>query len=163
METTKVFIYCLKHPQTNEIRYIGKANNVRKRLLSHLVDSKTRKTPIYFWINKLKSEGLKPIIEVLVETDSENWQRFEIETISQFKKAGYRLLNLADGGNQPICDKEVRCKNGKANALAIHSDPVKKRFWYLKKELGAYFKKVGDTPKVLFMKEQLATRGVYFK
>ena len=86
--------------------------------------------------------NLKPEIEVLFETDIENWANDEIRTISEYKLKGYRLLNLAIGGNEPFCSKEVRQESGRKVAKLIHSDEKRKRLWYLKKELSAYISKL---------------------
>lgn len=44
-EVTIYDIYCLIDPETKRPRYIGKANDYKKRLQTHLQDSKRRKTP----------------------------------------------------------------------------------------------------------------------
>lgn len=57
-------VYALSHPISNEIRYIGVTKyDLKKRLNSHFND--TRKTHKTNWINSLKRDGLKPIIELL--------------------------------------------------------------------------------------------------
>jgi hypothetical protein len=50
----------LRDPATNEVRYIGKANDSMKRLKTHIRDSRRRNTPVYSWIKKLASKGLVP-------------------------------------------------------------------------------------------------------
>lgn len=137
-----IYIYCLKHPLTKEIRYIGKTNNLSKRLIKHLSDSKRRKTPVYNWISKLLKNNLTPEIEELLQTDIKNWPNEEIRIISEYKSNGFRLLNLALGGDEPFCDLKTRQNNGRKVASLIHLDPNKKRLWYLKKELMSYIKKL---------------------
>lgn len=157
-----VFIYGLYDPrQDGVIRYIGKANNLKKRLSSHLRDAKRRKTPVYDWINSLTRVGVIPKMILIKESTELHWVNDEISIIAEYKSKDCRLLNVALGGDQPACPREVRADNGRKNAKAIHSDPKRKRLWYLKKELGAYFKKTGDTPKVLELKKKLASAGVY--
>lgn len=39
----KTFIYTLEDPRTKEIRYIGKSDNIEKRIKSHITRSKKRK------------------------------------------------------------------------------------------------------------------------
>jgi hypothetical protein len=58
-------IYTLTDPRTNEIRYVGKANDVSQRYKAHL--NRARKHQIHKsnWIKQLKKEGLKPIIDVI--------------------------------------------------------------------------------------------------
>lgn len=48
------FIYTLSDPRTNEIRYIGKANNISKRLFSHL-QGRRKISYGYKWKYKLAS------------------------------------------------------------------------------------------------------------
>jgi hypothetical protein len=47
---TKVYIYSLTDPITNEIRYIGKSINPNQRYHSHLSRSKEVKTHTNCWI-----------------------------------------------------------------------------------------------------------------
>jgi len=96
----KKFIYTLSHPITEEIRYIGKTNNIEKRLRSHLSNhqllDKTKKNN---WIISLLRDNLIPKIEVLDETTDNNINELEIFYISLFKSWGFRLLNMTDGGD----------------------------------------------------------------
>ena len=156
-------IYTLSHPVTNEVRYIGKANDSKKRLSSHLRDSKRRNTPVYCWMRKLTSDGLIPLINVIKVTDSENWKSAEIRLISEYKSKGFNLLNVAIGGDEPYCSYEVRANNGRETAKAIHSDELRKKFWKLKLELGMYFKKANNSEHAIGLKKKLALHGIYFK
>jgi len=96
----KNFIYTLSHPITEEVRYIGKTNNIQKRLRSHLSNhqllDKTKKNN---WIISLLRDNLIPKIEVLDETTDNNINELEIFYISLFKSWGFRLLNMTDGGD----------------------------------------------------------------
>ena len=49
------FIYALKDPRTNIIRYIGKANEPYKRYKKHLNKCRDKNTHKRNWINSLKS------------------------------------------------------------------------------------------------------------
>jgi len=90
MKTT--FIYGLKDPLTKEIRYVGKSNNPRIRLSSHLRDkSKTYKVN---WINKLKRKGLGPELVVLEEVEYDKWQEKEKFYIKYYEN----LTNYTEGG-----------------------------------------------------------------
>jgi group I intron endonuclease len=101
MEEIKYTIYKLIDPLTNETRYIGLTfNDLKQRLRSHCSEnSKSHKSN---WIKKLKSEGLKPIIESIEDNISsydECCER-EIFYIEKFKLDGHRLTNSATGGNK---------------------------------------------------------------
>jgi hypothetical protein len=106
-----VFIYGLYCPD-GELRYIGKANNPKKRFASHMRESR-RRTPLYDWIGSLKKKGLIPTMKVLGETSVSDWPRMEKEFIFNARLSGERILNLADGGEMPKCSSETRSKNGK--------------------------------------------------
>src|SRR5690606_10935634 len=118
-------IYALIDPVTDEVRYIGKANDSVMRLKSHIRDAKRRDYPVYRWINKLIGNGLMPIVKVLAITD--NWQEEEKRIIKHHKEIGCKLLNVAEGGDQPYCSIEQRKKNG-AN---IVNNIKNKRLWKL--------------------------------
>lgn len=126
------FIYGLFHPETGELRYVGKANHIEKRLKSHLRDSSRRNTPLYCWMRTLASAPRIDVLEQVVDAD---WKEAERRLIA-LHRAGGRLLNLADGGDEPMCPVDVRAENGRRNASAVHSDPVRKRMWQAKQMLG---------------------------
>ena len=105
---------------TGELRYIGKSNNPKKRLGSHLRDAKRLKTPLYAWINK---HGM-PEMRVL-EANCPDWQEAERRHIADARARGERLLNIADGGDEPFCPPEVRASNWKK--LQAHPNTVAQR------------------------------------
>jgi GIY-YIG catalytic domain len=110
------YIYALIDPRTDEIRYIGKANDPKKRLVSHLRDANRRRTPVYSWILSLRKLNLVPEIRVLRLTT--DWKTAEREEITKARATGIRLLNLADGGDQPECSLKTRQENGRKVATA---------------------------------------------
>jgi GIY-YIG catalytic domain len=126
-------IYALCCPTSGEIRYIGKANDSQKRLKSHLRDSRRRNTPVYSWMRKLQTNGLTPTIKVLEIT--EDWVEAERRLISEYRAKG-DLLNLADGGDEPLCSTEIRAANGRKNARLVHDNPYRRKVWELKKAMG---------------------------
>ncbi len=129
-----IYIYALRDPDSLNVRYIGKAVDVDKRLKSHIRDSKIRNTPIYKWFRSLQKT---PVITTECVTNEQNWSFVERRIIKQYQDSGHDLLNVALGGNQPFCDTQTRAENGRKNAAAIHADPQRKRLWKLKKELSA--------------------------
>lgn len=93
----KTFIYGLKCPVTEQIRYIGKSNRPKDRYNSHLKsDDKYHKT---LWIKKLKSEGIKPELVIIDEVDYCNWEEAEKKYILLFKSFGADLTNTTKGGD----------------------------------------------------------------
>ena len=130
-----VDIYALCDPRIGAIRYIGKANCARKRFAGHLRDSRRRDTPVYRWIRKLASVGMVPELMILVSVKEDKWQETEISAISQAKVLGIDLLNVAEGGDHPLCPREVRAENGRKNAASRNH-----RLWWLKRKLGENLK-----------------------
>jgi hypothetical protein len=92
----KTYIYTLEHPETKEIKYIGKTNNPQRRLRHHLAKKKS-KCYVNSWLDSLKNKGLKPIMTIIDETE-EDWQSLEIYWIAQFKAWGFNLCNHTLGG-----------------------------------------------------------------
>ena len=94
------FIYTLSDPNTGLIRYIGKTNNIKKRLSRHLSNNHLSKsTKKNNWIISLLRNKSIPIIEVLDEVNSEDIDFYEVFYISLFKTWGFDLLNGTEGGD----------------------------------------------------------------
>lgn len=94
-----VKIYALKHPNTLEIKYIGKTERpLNIRLISHIYESKSAKikTHKHNWILKCISENIRPEIILLEECEYENWQECEKKWINQYGLKN--LTNSTEGG-----------------------------------------------------------------
>lgn len=125
METTN--IYTLTDPRTNKIRYVGKANNVSQRYKAHL--NRARKHQIHKknWIESLKREGLKPIIDVIDIVPINEWIFWETYWISQIKTWGYDLINYTNGGDGCTFGNQTSFKKGhKSWLVKTHSEETKK-------------------------------------
>jgi group I intron endonuclease len=101
MDEFRYTIYKLIDPITNEIRYVGLTfNTLKQRLKSHCSEkSKSHKSN---WIQKLRSIGVKPIIES-IEIDILSYNEVcerEIYWIDKLKSEGNPLTNMATGGNK---------------------------------------------------------------
>ena len=114
-----VIIYGLSSSEDpSNIRYIGKTNDLRKRLKKHLTKSSLKEdSHKNNWILKELDKGnfiYSTIVEVVNE---ENWQEKEIYWISEYIKMGFNLTNSTIGGeglklNQDIITKaELTKKN----------------------------------------------------
>ena len=93
------YIYGLTDPRTGEVRYVGKATDVQKRLYMHLFHA-TTELPRWRdddhkarWIRQLVNLGLVPGLVILEEVDG-NWQEAERRWIGHFEG----LTNIALGG-----------------------------------------------------------------
>lgn len=97
-----VYIYKLIDPRDNNVKYIGKTFNLKKRLSEHISEAKTRKgmkTKKENWILKLISLGLKPIINLIAEvptTEYEYWETFYIKKHKD--EFEVKLLNWDENG-----------------------------------------------------------------
>lgn len=108
------YIYTLSHPITNEIRYIGKTINIKKRYNKHINDSKYANSHNRCWINGLIKSNLKPninIIDVIEKVDSNFWEK---HYISLYKSWGFNLTNMTfggDGGNDFTKETKEKISN----------------------------------------------------
>ena len=143
----RALIYALCCPDTGEVRYIGKANDPLKRFKGHMRETRL-KSPLYSWIGKLRAAGKMPVMNVIASTIGE-WQECERVLISQYRESG-RLLNLADGGDQPMCPTHVRAQNGKNSSKLRVSTELKKRIFHSKQMIGIALKQgyVSEATKV---------------
>ena len=115
----KNVIYGLIDPDTNEIRYIGKAIDLKTRIRNHYKPSRLiSKTHKNNWINLLIKEGKRPLVTVLeLDLDEEQLNEFEIKWISNYKKIGCKLTNGTDGGDGGKISQEALEKMKQTKAL----------------------------------------------
>lgn len=93
-----VKIYVLKHPDTLEVRYVGKTiRSLSRRLGNHIANAKGNKHNKHLsnWIISILNKNKRPIIELLEECEYSVWQEREKFWISQFPN----LINLTEGGD----------------------------------------------------------------
>jgi hypothetical protein len=115
LEKRKFKIYCLKCPETYQVRYIGvTVNTLNARLSQHIFDAKKGGTYKRNWI---KSLSKKPIIELIENCNYSNWEEKEKYWISYYDN----LTNTRDGGAGVILNKseESRYKSIKAKFKKI--------------------------------------------
>lgn len=106
------FIYILKCPITDEVRYVGKTNNPNERYKNHLNKLHGEGTHKRNWINSLRNKGLKPIFEIIDVVDIEEWKEKEKYYIKYYRDAGCNLVNYTDGGDGLSFDNQTSFKTG---------------------------------------------------
>lgn len=117
-------IYTLKHPDTNEIRYVGKTiQQLKYRLATHISRSKKyRYAYVNCWIYSLLQEGKKPIIELIEEVENNQWEEKEIYWI-QYYSTRTRLTNFQLGGGHSNVGKELKEEHKKAISESLKGKP----------------------------------------
>lgn len=112
-----MYVYELVDPLTNEVRYIGRTNNLNKRYSDHVNNKKSNKHKIN-WISKLKREGYRPLMRVIALTTKKFIKEAEVKKISQKSKT-CKLINMTLGGDgclsmqQSTKDKISKALKGK--------------------------------------------------
>lgn len=96
MDTT--FIYVLKDPETEEIRYVGKSDDPKKRFYRHLKDGRIENYHRASWIKSLALRGLRPVLSILDEVLKTEWPSLECAYIEFFREQGCDLVNATAGG-----------------------------------------------------------------
>lgn len=113
-----VYIYGLKCPLANCIRYVGKSQAPTKRLIAHITHARTGyyKHHTSSWIRKLLRMGLQPELVILYEVrPSERWQDVERKFIADASLLGWKLTNSTAGGEgldyiDPVAERKYRAK-----------------------------------------------------
>lgn len=78
------YIYALLD-EFNNIRYIGKSDNIQNRLKGHIKEAKLKRTHKEKWINSMIKQNLSPELLILEECIYPLWQFFESHWISLAK------------------------------------------------------------------------------
>jgi hypothetical protein len=93
-------VYALCEPLSPDcVRYVGKAENLQRRIANHLIPSNLRrKRHVTVWLASLVKQGLRPVVKVLQEIDSGDMDEAERFWIAEMRAAGFDLTNATDGG-----------------------------------------------------------------
>ncbi len=122
-------IYTLNDPISGDVRYIGQTfRTLKTRLREHLRDKITNQHKMY-WIIKLSKLNLTPKIVLIKENlNKEECNRLEIEYIKTYKEAGYKLINITNGGDGTTGYKFLSDRTGDKNSFynKKHSEETKK-------------------------------------
>ena len=136
----KYKIYCLKNPDSNEIRYIGvtSAPYVSTRLNQHwYTANKGGQTRVSKWIRSIKK---RPIIEVIEVCTEDTWEDREKYWIKFYDN----LTNIHEGGKGVVVDRSLTSieRSSKAHEIKIvqlDDDGNLIKIWNSVKEATLYF------------------------
>ena len=97
MKTDICYLYTLRCPTTDEVKYVGKSVHPYVRLQSHLHERKSNK-PKCDWIDSLISQGLSPVMIIEKALSLEYWEDHEKRLIEKYRRSG-NIFNIQAGGN----------------------------------------------------------------
>lgn len=121
MKTT--FIYALCEPGTRTVRYIGKADKLKKRFQEHLRTSVKYRSHLGNWLRSLISRGEKPSLVSLREVPFTQWAIAEERYIRLARGCGMNLVNETDGGegmsnpSPEVLEKLSAARQGEKNPM----------------------------------------------
>lgn len=105
----ETFIYALIHPNTAEVRYIGKTIvDLEKRLGQHIsaarcVEGEKYNTYKSTWIRSLLKSDMKPALRILeIVASDQDWQEREQWWIRFGRAMDWHLTNGTDGGDGTV-------------------------------------------------------------
>ena len=127
LEKREFKIYCLKSPDTLEIKYIGvTVNTLSARLSQHIFDSKKGGTYKRNWINLILKQNKKPKIELVEICNYNNWEEREKYWINYYNN----LTNTHKGGIGIVINRseESKFKSIKAKFKSIIAISKDKKF-----------------------------------
>lgn len=132
-ENLKTYIYRLRDPITNKIRYVGKTTSPKRRYYQHcsIQANKNEKSHRSSWLISLLDKNRKPIFEIIDTCLYKNWEEIEKYWIDHHKKIGCNLCNHSYGGSGILGHKrseETKRKISKNNAKATKINKTVYRF-----------------------------------
>lgn len=93
METT--FIYALKDPRDNSVRYVGQSTSPHARLYFHMAPGRRERNPRkHDWLIDLRTNGSKPDLEILEKVYRSEADEKEFHWIRHFHDLGEQLTNV---------------------------------------------------------------------
>jgi len=130
-----IYIYSLSD-EHNNIRYIGKTTNIKRRLYAHIAESKRSNSRyVLKWVKSLLNRGFKPIINIIETCDETNWEQKEIYWIDYYKSIIPNLCNHCKGGKGGLTNNELSAeqiqkkKDIMSNTFSKFSKKDKENIW----------------------------------
>ncbi len=115
----KIHIYILKNPNTNEIRYVGQTNDIKRRLNRHIQNSRSIKDSRHV-SNWIRSLNHRPVLEIIETCEYTLRNEREQYWIDYYRALNCDLCNHSNGG--------AGAGNGNTNCLGrILSEETKEK------------------------------------
>jgi predicted GIY-YIG superfamily endonuclease len=111
------YIYALADPNSWEVRYIGKTDDLNQRYYRHL--HLTGNTHKENWLRALIRRNVRPLMIVLECLDKEPWQEREKFWIGYYREQGHHLTNATAGGDG-MCNPNSETRRKLSNARKSH-------------------------------------------
>lgn len=90
------FVYCLRHPESGLVGYVGVSAHPEVRYYAHLVVGATQYHEAWEkeqWIRTLAAQGLCPLLEILDTVPATDREDAEERWIAHFEDLGHPLTN----------------------------------------------------------------------
>jgi hypothetical protein len=97
------YIYSLIDPRDHRVRYVGKADDVKRRLAVHIHEAlhRQKRNHRLNWIRSVLESGHHPQLAI-IESGEGPWQWVERHWIAFYRMAGHELTNGTDGGEGTV-------------------------------------------------------------
>lgn len=121
-----MYIYVLKDPRTDDIRYVGvTSGDLNSRLAKHVGAAKIfPERKLYKWMNQLIADGVKPTIEQIANVCENEWADAEKYYISYYNNLGYELANVRKGGDGMYRRNKGRSSKSIDNGAEKHKKEI---------------------------------------
>jgi hypothetical protein len=171
-----IYIYTLKDPYTNDIRYVGQTNNAKRRFNKHITNSRAFRDNRHI-SNWIRSLDAFPIMDIIETCDYSIRNQREEYWIRYYKDLDCDLCNSSNGGSGSgvgnkncvgrIMSEETRLKISMANKGKSHGKGnggggnPKKVYQYNKdKQLIAVYKSIQEVVKATGLNRTTIRRNI---
>ena len=165
--TETTFIYGLVDPRTQELRYVGKTDNLKKRYKEHHCDLREDSYRTR-WLKSLKRDGIKCEMFVIEEVPLSGWEEAERFWIGYFRFVGAQLVNGSDGGDSGPQTPEVIARRSASIKKTLARPEVRARLSASLKEawedpeyrvrMSEAFREVQKRPEIRRGKSEMMTK-----
>ena len=153
LSTRITYIYGLYEVgKEDDIRYVGKSDNPKKRFYNHTRQMKYEKNKYKNnWINSVYNRNSKIEMVILEIVDYNIWQEKEIHWISEMKKNGNKLTNLTTGGDGSSGYLTYNISYDECKKYLFENENIKsKSGFYNWIKSDKYNKKIPKEPRMVF-------------